>query len=711
MKTKPLTDNVAFSCVTDNTPALTGQCFLWTNTLIETLKVNSSNIYVHVTQAVAPSFCDWLITKNINVIAINEFDPRSPHSNKIQQLATFRNSQFTEIVLMDCDTLLSTAEIPVPDSNVAAKIADHPNPSFDIMQAVFSAAGLSPPTGVSTSLGEHKTDRNNCNGGLYIIKQTFIEQLELHWRKWALWLLDNNELLGPYKVHVDQVSFALAMQELDEATQLLPIEWNYPTHLQPESLPDVRPRMIHYHGKLNQGMLLDTIGLENPDQIIGQINGNIRKILDTNFKNEIFWDFRYAYSPKLGSGVGSRGEILAYKQKMLKYTLSEFNQKQVYDLGCGDLELTRALPLANYTGLDISSEAIKIAQQKRPEWKFRQVKSGLENIDDADAMLCFDVLIHQKDRHDFDSLIEFLIYSTRERLIIGAYDRPPEFDSEITVYYESAKQRLTESGQFAEIQKIGQYRDVDIIVADKRNFDDSPYSNEISNSDLDIAFAESSRPDLLRYLVDLSRHNFGFYTRHFPRTLEYPWIAEQLETYTNGCRFLDIGSGLNPLPIYLGLNNNHVDCVDSHPVERRLPSENHWNEWGFFNYTSLHPDLQSYQVDITRFTPDELYDGIYSVSVIEHMPKAIWSKIIELSKSWLKPGGVFLLTLDLVPGTNDLWNRSEGKIVEETSVHGDVNTILEIIEDNGFTISEHFIKRNVHQSQTDIMFLKALVQS
>ena len=186
----------------------------------------------------------------------------------------------------------------------------------------------------------------------------------------------------------------------------------------------------------------------------------------------------------------------------------------------------------------------------------------------------------------------------------------------------------------------------------------------------------TDRPDLLRHLADLSRATFGFYTRHFTRTLEYPWVAAKLETLAPGRRVLDIGSGLNPVPLFLARRGAMVDCVDPHPLRRVPPHQPDWNEWGYHDYAHAHPHLRSHNLDALSFEPKEPLDVVYSVSVIEHLPRTAREAMLARCRQWLGPGGRLLLTIDLIPGTQNLWNFSEGREVEPPSVHGNVTDFV-----------------------------------
>ena len=46
--------------------------------------------------------------------------------------------------------------------------------------------------------------------------------------------------------------------------------------------------------------------MPGPDRVIEALNGRIAGFMASSFLNSVFWDFRYAVAPELGSGLGSR---------------------------------------------------------------------------------------------------------------------------------------------------------------------------------------------------------------------------------------------------------------------------------------------------------------------------------------------------------------------------------------------------------------------
>ena len=262
----------------------------------------------------------------------------------------------------------------------------------------------------------------------------------------------------------------------------------------------------------------------------------------------------------------------------------------------------RGQPFKNYTGLDVSKEALGIASAKRPDWKFAQVTAQETSIVQGDAVVCLDVLIHQKQASEFNALVGELVNATRERLVVSGFNAP-HATSEICSFHQPIVTALKDTGLFSEISVIGQYRNLSLVVADKRRVGPAVHSNDMAAEDFNEAAKLTKRPDLLRHLADLSREAFGFYTCHFPRAIEYPWVAEKLGIVApRPMRARSRLRGLNPLPLFQARRGVSVDTVDSHPMIRIPPIDPNWNEWGFLSdYSRVHPNLHSHQQDALTF--------------------------------------------------------------------------------------------------------------
>jgi cyclopropane fatty-acyl-phospholipid synthase-like methyltransferase len=234
------------------------------------------------------------------------------------------------------------------------------------------------------------------------------------------------------------------------------------------------------------------------------------------------------------------------------------------------------------------------------------------------------------------------------------------------------------------------------------------HPRDIAAGELRRALAEATRPDLLRELAMTARAVFGFFPSHYPYTLNYPWVLERLESLPGRSRVLDVGAGVTPLPVALARRNIQVDCVDNSEIVRRVPVEVDWNEWGFFDYSTIDTRIRSLHCDARAYSPAQPYDALYSVAVLAHMERLEREEVVARLPTWLSPRGRALIVIDLVPQTNFLWNRSDGVEVAPGREHGTVTDLFNWICQAGLTITEWTVRRAVHASRTDLLFLEAL---
>jgi hypothetical protein len=92
------------------------------------------------------------------------------------------------------------------------------------------------------------------------------------------------------------------------------------------------------------------------------------------------------------------------------------------------------------------------------------------------------------------------------------------------------------------------------------------------------------------------------------------------------------------------------------------------------------------------------FDCIYSVSVIEHVPCVVRKAWVRKFAAQLATGGMLLLTVDLSPGTDFLWNLSEGRVVEpalfmESFLRCPMNSKPPVLPSNLPAFSERFPTR------------------
>ncbi|HTD33020.1 MAG TPA: methyltransferase domain-containing protein [Candidatus Elarobacter sp.] len=232
--------------------------------------------------------------------------------------------------------------------------------------------------------------------------------------------------------------------------------------------------------------------------------------------------------------------------------------------------------------------------------------------------------------------------------------------------------------------------------------------NDIADEDVRALLATSEHPETLRDLVALSRAKLGFFPRHKARAIEYPWILHALPAALGGAVIVDVGAGLNPLPFALADRGASVVTVDNHRTSPSFAPGEERNEWGFLDYARLDPRIASVRCAYEAWDAPVLADAVYSVSVIEHVPSAVRARWLDRFGAQVRPGGTLLLTIDLFAGSDDLWNRCEGVVIEERGAHGTLESICREIAARGFAVEVAAVHREIPDSLVDAAFLHAV---
>lgn len=183
--------------------------------------------------------------------------PDSRYTNKINQLFTLERDDFD--VLIACDTDLAIIEPLDPVASmhtVRARRVDQDNPPLRVLEHIQSFLGVhGRPSFTSPGCQPAATTYAlNCNGGLLMIPRQFMQTLANQWLRYAQILHGNRELLERWVDHIDQVSWAFAMMNLQLPFHELPIEYNFPTSLA-KRIPRRTyrsPIVLHYHRDIDR---------------------------------------------------------------------------------------------------------------------------------------------------------------------------------------------------------------------------------------------------------------------------------------------------------------------------------------------------------------------------------------------------------------------------------------------------------------------------
>lgn len=709
---------VKYSCVVDNHPKFKLQSQIWIESLLQNVGCREQDIVVHVVRGTDISYLRKYAERGINILQIDAFgEGNAAYCNKLQQLQSEILLEGDYIVLCDTDLIFlnNIDDVIKKVSGIGAKTVDKPNPPLSILELLYQRTGLvTMPSLVEVDFEktEH-TYRSNCNGGLYVFSQDAFKEIKYAWLKWSTWCLRQDDILGDFIKHSDQLGFCFALIETEITLSILPVGVNFPTHFHKElySLQHTmeQRRVLHYHSNVTDSHYLKNTGIDEIDNDIKRGNKLIERLHRSSFANSLFWDYRYVVNPDLGSGIGSRGKVLAEKKKILQPLISFFKEKQVIDFGCGDLELMKDFEFKYYTGIDVSEESIRISRLKRPDWRYFLDSEGDYEQETYDLSICFDVLIHQSTREDYDNLVMKLLTITSEFSIIGAYDKKPKYTSSITFYYESISRSIKNVCPKAHLERIGEYRDITVYLVSKNR--GTSHNNDIRVYNELIQIGKSKNPNLLEELIELSRVKLGFYPNAIIRSIEYPWVANEVLGRAEGRNNLvvtDVGAGLNILPIWFASKNFKVTTLDPHPLIRSIIKRDEWSEWGFLDYSVIvGSNIESYNTDASKFKFSIPQDFIYSVSVIEHLPAKTRRSVLDNCVRNLAVQGYLILTLDLVPNSKRLWNYSEGKKVEPKWKHGTLNSIKRELKSIGCTIESLEIIRGIEGSRTDVALIVA----
>jgi hypothetical protein len=150
--------------------------------------------------------------------------------------------------------------------------------------------------------------------------------------------------------------------------------------------------------------------------------------------------------------------------------------------------------------------------------------------------------------------------------------------------------------------------------------------------------------------------------------------------------------------------------VDPSPNVRTWPPQPDWNEWDYLDYGTAGLAHRSWHCTLHQVPSRPLFDGVYSVSVIEHLPASARRGLLADISARTRLGGLVVLTIDLVRGTQDLWNLNLGVLVEELVQHGTLQDVVGECSALGLELLRHDVVRDWGNSRVDIGLL-ALRQS
>lgn len=218
---------------------------------------------------------------DVLVRAVERFDPRFPHANKLRMFEDLAGlGECDVLVALDCDILLVDDPTPLLSStHIRAKAEDQTILADHHWLGIYEHFAIDPPARdcVMTSSGE--VTYPWWNSGVVHIPGPLVEPLRARWAENVLSvgrLHEQQPDLLPATWITDQTAFALTLLELGLPFDPLPIWGNLPTcfPIQPTFLDTEpgRPIFVHYHHHLDGEGFLRASGLPVVDKRLQEMN-------------------------------------------------------------------------------------------------------------------------------------------------------------------------------------------------------------------------------------------------------------------------------------------------------------------------------------------------------------------------------------------------------------------------------------------------------
>jgi hypothetical protein len=281
-------------CVIDRDPRFYVELVLWAICAKRYLPSEIFRLIVYFVDAGPADLVSWLHDGNIETRQTLSVVNGSPHCNKIAPFLDETSADFTIVTDSDLffvDDPSGFFQFP----RFRAPPNNHCNPPPEIFKTILAATGLRRPYRPGIALhkggnGMRETHINNISGGVIAAPTFQCKRFGQIWLKWANWLMANRSLMSSWAIHLDQVGFALAMEEIGEDVEFLPPQINtvlhslgelatvYAFHLSSGHVPSFQERF-------NPDRTLNTSGVhENVALSIERLNECIRDAIRENLK-------------------------------------------------------------------------------------------------------------------------------------------------------------------------------------------------------------------------------------------------------------------------------------------------------------------------------------------------------------------------------------------------------------------------------------------
>jgi hypothetical protein len=656
------------TCVVDDKPRFHLEALRWYACLTQVAGVNASDLVVQVVGPLDSEPLRHLERQGVTIRSIDRFDERSPHCNKVAgALRLAQDAPDGVVVLADADTAIldDPRRIERPDRSLSAKTVDAPLPPIEVLTRIFETAGIPTPPEVQLPWGpDRRTVQGNCNGGIYLLEGVLLPQVASAWATWARWLLDRKELLEEWAIHVDQVAMALALAAEAIEWHSLDVSWNTPTHYEALIPPDApRPHVLHYHWAVETNGLIRPVGRPSIDSQIEMANSAIAEAFEAVAPSETQRRWRAEDFPQTAVSADPMGVIASLA--------ASFGLPRVLEVAGRGRSVTEGLSVGEHRVVVPSIEAMAersgalsgvVSEEPREHW--------------ADLTIALDVLQHVASADDYRRMVELLWEWTNGALIVSGIADCFGQRKSGEHYHEPLRHTLRAVAPDAEVYPVAADDSSETVAVIRSP--EHPHPRDFGSETLEPLIDRIPDPAALLTMRLSARSTTGFYPDHSPRLWEYPVVARLVTEHLDpGSRLVDVGAGVSPLSPFLNSRGYLVETVDPSPNVREWPDHLEWNEWGYLDYAARGLATRSWNCTLDRLPSRPSFDGVYSVSVIEHVPAKKRRALLADISSRTRVDGLVVLTIDLQPGTDDLWNYDMGVQVDDPSRHGTLQSVVE----------------------------------
>jgi hypothetical protein len=138
-----------------------------------------------------------------------------------------------------------------------------------------------------------------------------------------------------------------------------------------------------------------------------------------------YWNTRYM----LGGDSGYNTDEYATKYSNYVWSIIDKTvgkQKDVIDIGCGDLQFWKNRDCEKYVGIDISPVIIEKDKKIKPTWTFI-VSSADKPLDiSAETVICMNTLYHIMNDSEYDRIIDNIIHWSKKWIMIITWRTKPK---------------------------------------------------------------------------------------------------------------------------------------------------------------------------------------------------------------------------------------------------------------------------------------------